>query len=257
MALRTFPKAIRRAGLAARSLDVPEEGAHLITEFFRPLHALGSVPEFSARRLKRAGVREGSRVLDLGCGKGAVAVEVASRIGCRVLGIDAFAPFVADCDALARARGVEELCEFRVGFAERFRALGFDAVVLLNVFPFERAIGVARRLTKPGGCYVIDDAIAVKRTRDSSHFPSSADIERAIEDAGDRVEQSKVWSGAEVRSREKAVYELLRKNAEAGVRKRAADRALIEECLRRKRAAISELSGSVRPGWWLVRRGRK
>ena len=168
-------------------------------------------------------------MLDLGCGKGAVAVEVASRIGCRVLGIDAFAPFVADC----------------------------DAVVLLNVFPFERAIGVARRLTKPGGCYVIDDAIAVKRTRDSSHFPSSADIERAIEDAGDREEQSKVWSGAEVRSREKAVYELLRKNAEAGVRKRAADRALIEECLRRKRAAISELSGSVRPGWWLVRRGRK
>lgn len=257
VAPRKFPKASPSARLAARSLDVPEGGAHLIPKFFRPLHALGSVPEFTARRLKAAGVRAGSRVLDLGCGKGAVAVEIASRTGCRVLGVDAFAPFLADCRALARERGVEELCAFRTGMAERFRARGFDAVVLLNVFPFERAIGVARRLTKRGGCYVIDDAVAVRRSRDTEHLPSAADVERAIEAAGDRVVQSKVWSGREVRARETAIYKLLRENAERAATERAADRALIEECLRRKRAAISELSGSVRPGWWLARRGSR
>ncbi|MBX3388519.1 MAG: class I SAM-dependent methyltransferase [Phycisphaeraceae bacterium] len=257
MALRKLPKTSRSVRLATRSLDVPAEGAHLIQEFFRPLHALGSMPEFTARRLKRAGLGPESRVLDLGCGKGAVAVEIARRIGCRVLGVDAFAPFIADCRDLARARGVENLCEFRVGVAERIRLRGFDAVVLLNVFPFEQAIRIARRLTKPGGWYIFDDAVALKRRRDTAHLPTPADVERTIEDADDRVLDSKVWSGAEVRSRERAIYKLLRTNAGRVITNGAADRALLEECLRRKLAAISELSGSVRPGWWLARRGRR
>ena len=245
-----------RARLAARSLDLPETGARLMEAFFRPLDALGSTPRLMARWLKGAGIGKSSRVLDLGCGKGAVAVEVARATGCFVTGVDAFEPFVMSCRGMAAVKGVGDRCEFRTGLAEKFRGGSYDAVVLLNVFPYERAIPIARRLTNPGGLYLIDDAVASGRGANDSAFPTARDVSQTIEARGDRVERSKVWTKAQVLKRERANYELLRKNAKALTRERPDDRDLIAECLGRMRAGIADLSAEIRPACWLVRRGR-
>ena len=55
------------------------------------------------------------RVLDLLCGEGGVSVPLAVNYGVRVTGYDLFPDFVARARALARKRGVEKLCRFRVG----------------------------------------------------------------------------------------------------------------------------------------------
>ncbi len=245
-----------RGRLAARSLDLPSAGAHLTEAFFRPLDALGSTPRLMARWLKWAGIGRSSRVLDLGCGKGGVAVEVARATGCLVTGVDAFEPFVMSCRGMAAVKGVGDRCDFRTGLAEKFRGGSYDAVVLLNVFPYERAIPIARRLTKPGGLYLIDDAVASGRGANDSAFPTARDVAQAVEAKGDRVERSKVWTKAEVQKRERASYELLRKNAKSLTKERPEDRDLIAECLGRMRAGIADLSAEIRPACWLVRRGR-
>ncbi|MBX3381218.1 MAG: class I SAM-dependent methyltransferase [Phycisphaeraceae bacterium] len=209
-----------------------------------------------ARWLKSAGVGEKSRVLDLGCGKGAVAVEIARAIGCFVTGVDAFEPFVMSCRGLAAVKGVGSRCDFRVGLAERVGSTRYDAVVLLNLFPYERAIPIARRLTKPGGYYLLDDAVAVGAGAKEASFPTARDVAEAIEFAGDRVARFKVWTKPEVQRRERANYELLRRNAAELARASPKDGSLLSECLRRQRAGIAELSGVIRPACWLVRRGK-
>jgi len=210
-----------------------------------------------ARWLKGVGVGKKSHVLDLGCGKGAVAVEVARATGCFVTGVDAFEPFVTSCRGLAAVKGVGAQCDFRNGLAEKFRSKPYDAVVLLNVFPFERAIPIARRLTKPGGFYLIDDAVAIGASAKGTTFPTARDVAEAIAEAGDRVERRKVWTKAEVQKRELATYELLRRNVAELAKANPKHVKMLTECLRRMQVGITELSADIRPACWLVRRGRR
>ncbi|MBX7184070.1 MAG: class I SAM-dependent methyltransferase [Vicinamibacteria bacterium] len=74
----------------------------ILPDLLVDLEDLGPAPKqvvslFKALRLKRE-----SLVLDLGCGKGAVAVALAEHLGLRVEGIDAFPPFLRAARALRR-----------------------------------------------------------------------------------------------------------------------------------------------------------
>jgi len=99
-----------------------------------------------------AGVAAGQRVLDMGCGPGALTGELVRRVGAAaVSAFDPSPPFVADCSA--RHPGVD----VRAGRAEAipFDDGGFDAVLAQLVLHFvsEPAVAVAemRRVARPDG----------------------------------------------------------------------------------------------------------
>lgn len=74
-------------------------------------------------------VRSGERVLDIGCGNGALAYDLA-RAGARVIGIDKDGPNVAD----GRVRYTHPNLELREGDALRdLPGEGFDTIVMSNV----------------------------------------------------------------------------------------------------------------------------
>ncbi|WP_409464126.1 class I SAM-dependent methyltransferase [Amycolatopsis sp. GA6-003] len=93
----------------------------------------------------------GNRLLDLACGRGGYGLEIASRTGARLIGID-FAPA-----ALDQARGFGTgAAEFRLGeFADT--ALpdeSVDAVVCVDAIQFQptaEAFEEMRRVLRPGG----------------------------------------------------------------------------------------------------------
>ncbi len=105
----------------------------------------------------------GKRVLDLGCGKGPVAVRLAEEFSCTCLGIDALAEFIAEARRRAEAHGVAHLCRFERGdIRERLPALaGFDLIVLGAIGPVLGDLPTTlRRLAPclaPGGLVVVDD----------------------------------------------------------------------------------------------------
>ena len=75
-------------------------------------------------------IHPGERVLDIGCGNGAVAYDVAEQAGAHVVGVD----LSADNIAQARQRYAHPRVEYRVGDALQELADGpFDAVILSNV----------------------------------------------------------------------------------------------------------------------------
>lgn len=114
--------------------------------------------------LKAAGICSTSRVLDLGCGNGAVATWLARQTGATVTGIDLSAVRIAGARSLAAANPDLRL-EFTVGSAS---ALPFDdgafthvfsQAVLYHVHARETALAEVMRVLEPGGIFAFDDLV--------------------------------------------------------------------------------------------------
>ncbi len=98
----------------------------------------------------------GARVLEIGCGAGLLAADLAAR-GLRVTCIDTSDEMVELARAKAAERGVSDLVTVRHGDAHQleFPADSFELVVLLGVVPFlhspGRALAEMHRVLVPGG----------------------------------------------------------------------------------------------------------
>ena len=104
-------------------------------------------------------IAAGERVLDVGCGSGAVTREIARRVGRRGLavGLDQSPALLAVARELAHEAGVGDRVEFREGSALHlpFPDGSFDAVVCVTVLSHvprgEAAIPELVRVLRPGG----------------------------------------------------------------------------------------------------------
>ncbi|WP_371498615.1 class I SAM-dependent methyltransferase [Kitasatospora sp. NBC_00374] len=141
----------RKAELARTFSLVAEEYEAHNGSFFNPV---------GARLVALAGPDAGHRVLDLGCGRGAVLFAAAAAVGPRgtAVGID-LAPGMVRCTAAdAAARGLPQVA-VRLGDAERpdFPDGSFDAVLssfaVIHTPDPATALAAAHRLLTPGGVF--------------------------------------------------------------------------------------------------------
>jgi SAM-dependent methyltransferase len=108
--------------------------------------------------VERAGVAAGEAVLDVGCGCGGTALELAQRVGAggRVLGVDLSRPMLERARERARAAGAANVAFFEADAQDaRFEPAGFDVVfsrfgVMFFADP-PAAFANLRRALRPGG----------------------------------------------------------------------------------------------------------
>jgi len=116
----------------------------------------------AARSLELLHLGPGMRVLDVGCGPGALLPALAQLVGAegRVVGLDYAAPLLDTARERVVAAGVGERVELVAGDAHRlpFADASFDAVhverVLMHLEDPDAAIREMRRVTRPGGWVV-------------------------------------------------------------------------------------------------------
>ena len=99
------------------------------------------------------------RALDVGCGGGLLAEEVA-RLGCRVTGIDPSAPSIVAARTHARRAGLSIRYGIATGEAMPFPAGAFDAAyccdVLEHVRDIDAVLAETARVLRPGGLFFYD-----------------------------------------------------------------------------------------------------
>ncbi len=115
------------------------------------------------RVARLAGVGPGSRVLDLGSGRGASAVHLAETLGCEVTGVTLEASGVEAGQHRAMERGVENLVQFRRGDIQEFplAARSYDVGMMecvLSILPAKaETLLRLRAALKPGGMVIVTD----------------------------------------------------------------------------------------------------
>ena len=152
------------SGLTTDSF-IPALRFSALTRFFDPVAALTTRETLSkGRLLDRAAVRNGERVLDVGCGTGTLALGVLERApGARVSGLD------ADPEILVRARAKAERAGAELSFDEGlstslpYEDESFDVVLSTLFFHHladeakRQTVVEVRRVLRPGGRVALAD----------------------------------------------------------------------------------------------------
>ena len=126
---------------------------------------LGSSPSDMTRLIREnIAISGDTRVIDLGCGKGAVSIALCRELGVRAWGMDLIPEFIAEAGAKAREAGVSHLCAFQVqDINESVESCrDFDIAILGAVGdvlgnPAE-TLGNLKQVVRRGGYLLIDEA---------------------------------------------------------------------------------------------------
>jgi SAM-dependent methyltransferase len=161
--------------MVAYALEVDPQLLPYIPELLADLEELGSDAELITQVLSGLDLAADAEVIDLGCGKGAVAIEIADELGFKVLGIDLFEPFINSARNLAAKMQVSALCEFRVGNVLDMAAAvePRDVVVFAALGDvlgrLDDTVKVIREYVKPGGFIIVSDLFLA--AAGSNEFP--------------------------------------------------------------------------------------
>ena len=236
--------------------------------------------ELAAAFVSFAGVRQGMRALDVGCGPGALAAELAQRLGSTQVGaVDPFENYVEAC----RKRVLD--ADVRLGTAEAlpFEDVAFEAVLAQLVVQVledaPRAAREMRRVAAPGGVvaacvwdfedrmpllsayWAAAESVDPEGARlasgdDANPSCTPAGLSRLWDDAGlESVETGELWASAEYAGFDDAWWSFAAGVSPSGAYCRSLDEqrraALREEFRRRLGAPTGPFSLTARA--WSVR----
>lgn len=178
----------------ARSLDATPALLRYFPELFADLWALGSQPAAIVELVGSLGLPHAAHAVDLGCGKGAVTVALAERLGIAATGVDAFSAFVEEARRRAAEHGVADRCAFVCDDLRRFTGgvEPFDLALLVGVGDvlggLAETVGSLRACVSPGGYMLIDEGFtAAGPLPGYENVPDHAEALRQLTSHGDRL----------------------------------------------------------------------
>jgi cyclopropane fatty-acyl-phospholipid synthase-like methyltransferase len=153
---------------------------------------IGSDPKVMISLIKKYIAPNSSpRVLDLGCGKGVVSINIARQLNYECYGIDAIPEFISFAQSKANEFGVGNLCRFEVDdIREKIKTLASYDVIILGAIGqvfgnYFETLSILGNHLNEGGIIIIDDGYI----EDHSNFKheqifSKSEMEKQINDAG-------------------------------------------------------------------------
>jgi 2-polyprenyl-3-methyl-5-hydroxy-6-metoxy-1,4-benzoquinol methylase len=253
-----LPDELKRS--VARTLDSSEAFVPHLPELLQDLWSMGSPPERILEILKPLNLaRNKTRVLDLGCGKGAVAVTLARNLGFRVLGIDGCREFIEDGRKKAAEFGVEALCDFKVeDIRQSVKALqNYDVAIYASVghvlgSPSER-IGKLRGCVRPGGYILIDDGYLKVEADYYEYLPHDETVSQ-LKNYGDRLLKEIVHPDEELTALDREYFRLIKRRGGLMIKRRPDLKALVRDYINNQEQECEKMERCFRSATWLLQR---
>ncbi|MBU0580087.1 MAG: methyltransferase domain-containing protein, partial [Candidatus Margulisbacteria bacterium] len=137
-----------------------------IPQILKYLDQLGPRPQDILKIVRKLCLPKRPKILDLGCGKGAISNYLAKKIDCSITGIDSFGPFIDHAAKHAPNKKVKyfmkDICK------ELEKKNKYDLIIFVSVgFVYHglaRTITAIRKKLKPNGCYILEN-MYLKRNR--------------------------------------------------------------------------------------------
>jgi SAM-dependent methyltransferase len=248
----------------AAALDATPELIPYLPALLADLWDLGSSPALIVDWLREAGLpAPGARVLDLGCGKGAVALSLARELGCSAHGVDLFEPFLEEARTRAGEWDLAGSCRFERGDLREVArtARGFDAVVYASVGVLgavDDCVAVLRQCVRSGGWMVVEDGCLAEGIGAPEpgyeRYAGLAESRRRLESQGDRIVREHVLGPAEMRALDESYIRRIRARAEALAAAHPQDADLIRGYVARQERAALGWERNARSVTWLLQR---
>lgn len=255
------------AGEVAYAMEAPECLLPHLPFLLQDLPSLSGAEHDVVEVLKEIGFPKGGKVLDLGCGRGDIAIRVAQTFDAEVTGVDGHAPFVEIARRSAKEAGLAQRCSFiaadlREALANSAR---YDAVLMIAVGPLlgdsRETVKTLRSVVRDGGWILIDDGyLEASYLEDGA--PLSADyegylgrkaMEAGLTASGDSIVARRTHSPAEKRFNE-LTLEAVPKRAANLAERHPELKDAIERYVARQFEEIALMEGPLVTGLWAIRK---
>jgi cyclopropane fatty-acyl-phospholipid synthase-like methyltransferase len=249
----------------AEALDATPELVPFLPELLADLWDLGSSPALVLEWLREQSLPpESTRVLDLGCGKGAVSLTLARDLGFRVHGVDLMEPFLQEARARAAEWGIAGRCLFEKGDLNAVvrGVKDYDVVVYASVGvlgPLDAAVGALRGCTRDGGLMLVDEGFRAPGVEEPTGFTDLASYEesrRLLTRHGDEILRERVLTREEMRAIDDRYIESIRARAEALAVRQPRYASLARSYVERQERAATNWERAARSAIWLLRKAR-
>lgn len=245
-------------------LDTDPELLPLMPELLADLETLGGSPETMATLVgEHARPKRQWRVLDLGCGKGALTLAAVRAFHCHGLGVDAFGPFIQLARQSAHAMGLQDRCRFEQGDLRAWLApeQPFDLLIYSAIGgllgPPGETMALLRNAVAPGGYIYIDDGYLQNKENTPPGYEYSLPYETmiaAITREGDKLVGQAIQPADSLWVLNKSNNAKIRLRAEALAHRSPQHRGLIETYVRRQQEECDHLENAFVGASWLLQR---
>jgi ubiquinone/menaquinone biosynthesis C-methylase UbiE len=158
------------------------------------------------------------KVLDLGCGKGAVSVKVSQELGCACYGIDAIPEFIEFAKHKATEFKVSHLCKFETGdIRESVKELSnYDVVILGAIGPvfgdYLSTLSTLSKCINENGIFIIDDGY-INDESDFIHplMYKKSDILQQLEKAGMQLVEDDIMDNEYIKYSDDYIFENIKR----------------------------------------------
>lgn len=236
--LHTMTTPPRELGAAeAASLDADEALLPFLPQLLGDLWALGVGPDPAIRLLKRnLGLFAAPRVLDLGCGKGALLIRLAKEFGWPGYGVDIIPEFIDEARCYAARDAVADVVEFEVNHMKVVVERGATAELVCFGYDSEALGPLPHALVRLRTCIAAQGSLLLEmswaRLEGDPDLPSEANVMAAARNAGYEVRDVERSEPEWVAAQEHANTVRIRRRAEALAREHPSRAAAFADYVR-------------------------
>ncbi|MFC1569497.1 class I SAM-dependent methyltransferase [bacterium] len=201
------------------------------------------------------------RVLDLGCGKGAISIPLAKKFEFQVAGIDAMPAFIQEAREWADKLQVSHLCRFEVGDIrndlEAFKE--YHLAILGSIGPVLGSVEQTLNRVKPcltlDGYVILDDGYIPEGSfLHADHYLTDMEIKAQIQNAGFNILEEQIFDKAYIRSSDREIYEAIENRAKELMEIHPEKRELFQDYLKTQARENDILENEIVCVTWLLKR---